>query len=142
MFFALGSDSGSMCGACILRVSLEQIPDLTRSHMARLFARWHRYKYRFVPWIAREFDRQIARNPVSSDRLSAASVFDEDRVKDQLIRLLFALHATACSPPPPHTADRNSHTRSTLASPAPRGDTRTQRSATHMSRLLPNTAAI
>ena len=55
--------------------------------MARIVRQWRRYKYRFVPWIASDFNRQI-----ELSGLSREDYVDSTRAKQQLLRVVSALH--------------------------------------------------
>jgi len=55
--------------------------------MSRILRKWRRYRYRFVPWIARDFERQIERSAISESNVEIS----EKEVKKQLICFLSAL---------------------------------------------------
>lgn len=59
--------------------------------MGRFLREWRRYRYRFVPWIARDFKRQIER----SVPFREAKV-DSVQLKDQLLSVVSALHRSVC----------------------------------------------
>ena len=59
--------------------------------MGRFLRVWRRYRYRFVPWIARDFKRQIERNVPFRE----AEVYSV-QLKDQLLSVVSALHRSVC----------------------------------------------